>query len=118
MMLNASMTATYAVARTFKATTPISGNGRQFEQDEIITYEVGQTNATVTFGFEGAFHVVDRSTFKSCYVFQGRQRRLECVSATEPSSFALTAVRQRGREAGRPNQDLPFLNQESQSRLE
>jgi hypothetical protein len=70
MMLNASVTAAYAVVRTFKAKAPISGHERQFKKDETITYEAGQTAATVTFGFEGAFYLIDRSTFKSCCVFK------------------------------------------------
>ena len=49
----ASLTAAYAVVRTFKAKAPISGLERQFEQEEIITYKAGQTTATVTFAFEG-----------------------------------------------------------------
>ena len=70
MMLHASVTAAYAVVRTFKAKAPISGHERQFEEDEIITYKAGQTTATVTFAFEGALYLVDRSTFKSCCVFK------------------------------------------------
>ena len=72
-MLNASVTAAYAVLRTFKAKVPISGRERQFEEDETITYKAGQTTATVTFAFEGAFYLVDRSTFKSCCVFKNER---------------------------------------------
>jgi len=70
MMLNASVSAAYAVVRTFKAKAPISDHERQFQEDETITYKAGQTTATVTFAFEGAFYLVDRSTFKSCCVFK------------------------------------------------
>jgi len=70
MMLHASVTATYAVVRKFKAKAPISGRERQFEEDETLTYKAGQTTAAVTFAFEGAFYLVDRSTFKSCCVFK------------------------------------------------
>ena len=70
MMLHASVTAAYAVVRTFRAKAPISGRERQFEEDETITYQAGQITATVTFAFEGAFYLVDRSTFKSCCVFK------------------------------------------------
>jgi hypothetical protein len=69
-MLKASVTATYAVVRTFKARTHISRHERQFEQDETITYEAGQTTATITFEFDGVLYLVDRSTFKSCCVFE------------------------------------------------
>ena len=69
-MLHASVTAAYAVVRTFKAKAPISGHEREFEEDETITYKAGQTTATVTFAFEGAFYLVDRSTFKRCCVFE------------------------------------------------
>ena len=75
MMLNASVTAAYAVVRTFKAKAPISGHERQFEEDETITYKAGQTAAAVTFAFEGALYLVDRPTFKSCCVFKDESIR-------------------------------------------
>jgi len=68
--LHAFVTATYTVVIKFKAKAPISGHERQFEEDETITYKAGQTTAAVTFAFEGAFYLVDRSTFKSCCVFK------------------------------------------------
>ncbi len=70
MMLHASVTAAYAVVRTFKAKAPISGYERQFEEDDTITYQAGQTTATVTFAFGGSFYLVDRSTFKNCCIFK------------------------------------------------
>ena len=69
-MLHAPATAAYAVLRTFMAKAPISGHERQFEKDETITYEAGQTTSTVTFAFGGALYSVDRAIFKSCCVFK------------------------------------------------
>ena len=69
-MLHAPATAAYAVVRTFNAKAPISGHERQFEKDETINYEAGQTTATVTFTFGGAFYSVDRATFKNCCAFK------------------------------------------------
>jgi hypothetical protein len=69
-MLPVPVTAAYAVVKTFKAKVPISGHERQFKENETITYKAGQTAATVTFAFEGAFYLIDRSTFKSCCIFK------------------------------------------------
>jgi hypothetical protein len=61
----------YRVVRPFQAKAAISGRERQFVPDETFSMDSGQEGAIMLIDADEFLFSVERSTLKSCCVFQG-----------------------------------------------